>query len=174
MLIYVSSNQMYRLRHLANATDAQQSQAPHRFVSLQSLVYTGRFRLVLHWQVTVSSDHLYSVETARPDVRCMQERLLLQQSRGPWATWDVPRAHPRFRYRRVCRVHYPCCVPQSLQAAEQTAHEREWAPLHSGAAMCRAASHSRLRFTLAKDCCERINEEYIKMVCKTLAHSRQA
>jgi hypothetical protein len=56
------------LGRLASATDAQQPQAPHRFVFLQSLAYTGRFRLVLHWQVTVSSDHLYGAETARGQI----------------------------------------------------------------------------------------------------------
>jgi len=68
MLIYVSSNQMHMLGRLASATDAQQPQAPHRFVFLQSLAYTGRFRLVLHWQVIVSSDHLYGAETARGQI----------------------------------------------------------------------------------------------------------
>ena len=56
------------LGRLASATDAQQPQAPHRFVFLQSLAYTGRFRLVLHWQVTVSSEHLYGAETARGQI----------------------------------------------------------------------------------------------------------
>jgi hypothetical protein len=63
MLIYVSSNQIYRLRCLTSATDSQQPQAPHRFVPLQSRTYTGRFRFV--WPVTVSSDHLCSAEAAR-------------------------------------------------------------------------------------------------------------
>jgi hypothetical protein len=68
MLIYVSSNQMHMLGRLASATDAEQPQATHRFVSLQSIAYTGRFRLVLHWQVIVSSDHLYGAETARGQI----------------------------------------------------------------------------------------------------------
>src|ERR687888_2818009 len=68
MLIYVSSNQIHMLGRLASATDSQQPPALHRFISLQSFLYTGRFRLVLPWQVTVSSDHLCDAETARGQI----------------------------------------------------------------------------------------------------------
>jgi len=108
MLIYVSSNQMHRLRRLASAIDAQQPQAPHRFVSLRSLVYAGRFRLVLHWQVTVSSDHLYGAETARGQicVVCKQDPYFSRiGAHGP------PRA---------CRELTP--VSDTGASAEYTAH----------------------------------------------------
>jgi hypothetical protein len=59
---------MHMLGRLASATDSRQPQAPHRFVSLQSLTYTGHLWLVLHWQVTVSSDHLCGAEAARRQI----------------------------------------------------------------------------------------------------------
>src|SRR5215813_4339761 len=68
MLIYGSSNQMHMLGRLASATDSWPPQEPHRFISLQSLTYTGRLWLVLHWQVTVSSDLLCGAEAARGQI----------------------------------------------------------------------------------------------------------
>ena len=59
---------MHMLGRLASATDSRQPQAPHRFVSLQSLTYTGRLWLVLPWQVTVSSDLLCGAEAARGQI----------------------------------------------------------------------------------------------------------
>ena len=161
MLIYVSSNQMHMLRRLASAIDAQQPQAPHRFVSLQSLAYAGRFRLVLHWQVTVSSNHLYGAETARGQICVVCKK-------DPYFTRIGAHGPPRACHKLTLvsdtdafaayTAHAACSRDCRLQSRPRT---REWDTLRSGAATRRPGSHSRLRFTLAKDCCSTSNKEYI-------------
>ena len=158
---------MHMLGRLASATDAQQPQAPHRFVFLQSLAYTGRFRLVLHWQVTVSSEHLYGAETARGQicVVCKKDsyfsrigaygppgacrELTPVSDTGASAEYTAHAACPR-----DCRLR---SRPRTRERGTPCAQVLRRAGLRHR----RPASRSRLRFTLAKDCCSTSNKEYV-------------
>jgi hypothetical protein len=78
------------LGRLASVTDPQQLRALHCFVAPQSLTYTGRFWLVLHWQGTVSSDHLCGAETTCGQICIVCKKDSYQQGRCIWVTWAVP------------------------------------------------------------------------------------
>jgi hypothetical protein len=166
---------MPMLGRLASATDTQQPQAPHRFVSLQSLAYTGRFRLVLHWQVTVSSNDLSGAETARGQicVVCKKGSYFSRISaHGPLG---------------ACRELTP--VSDTSASAEYTAHaacprdcrlRSRPRTGESGTPCTQVLRHAGLRHTPAcglrwpRIVVARATKSTAKSVHPTLAHSRQA
>jgi hypothetical protein len=164
---------MPMLGRLASATDTQQPQAPHRFVSLQSLTYTGRLWLVLHWQVTVSSDHLCGAEAARGQICVVCKKDSYFSRVGAYGSpgachssvaraTSLPSSQIPVRLPRTLPM---LCAPEIASCGADRARE-SGTPCaqvlrRAGLRHRRPASRSRLRFTLAKDCCSTSNKEYV-------------